>query len=85
MFSIYLLLLIDNNFYKNGYANIFNMIVENSEISKDDVINIIVGDLQRMKEYPEKGFQIVQKIPESVWQAYEKLVDLGYNKHLMKK
>ena len=28
------------------------------DISKDDVINIMVGDLQRIKIYPDKGFQI---------------------------
>lgn len=53
-------------------------------ISKNDVINIMVGDLQRIEIYFEKGFQIYQKIPNDVWQAYEKLVELGYTKHLIK-
>jgi len=56
----------------------------NEEISKDDVINIMVGDLQRIKIYPEKGFQIFQEIPPDVWSAYEKLVELGYDKQLVK-
>jgi len=55
-----------------------------AEISKEDIINIMVGDLQRIKEYPAKGFQIPQEIPEDVWSAYEKLVKLGYTKHLIK-
>lgn len=54
------------------------------EISKERVINIMVGDLERIKIYPEKGFQIYQDIPDEVWQAYEKLVELGYTKHLIK-
>src|SRR6185437_7454940 len=40
--------------------------------------------LERVKYYPEKGFQIYQKIPDEVWQAYEKLVKLGFDLHLMK-
>lgn len=56
----------------------------NEKISKEDVINIMVGDLQRIKLYPKKGFQIPQKIPSSVWAAYEQLVELGYTKHIIK-
>jgi hypothetical protein len=43
----------------------------------------MVGDLQRIKVYPEKGFQISQDIPDDVWKAYEELVRLGYTKHLV--
>lgn len=50
---------------------------------KDKVINIMVGDLQRIKEYPKLGFQTEQEIPDHVWKAYEKLVELGYDKHLI--
>ena len=54
------------------------------EIPVESVINLMVGDLQRIRFYPEKGFQIYQEIPADVWQAYEELVELGFNKHLMK-
>lgn len=47
-------------------------------------IDLMVGDLQRIKEYPALGFQIHQDIPEEVWAAYERLVSLGYTKYLMK-
>lgn len=50
---------------------------------KDYVINTIVGDLQRIKEYPKLGFQIEQEIPGEVWAAYEELVGLGYTDHLI--
>ena len=55
----------------------------NSEISKDDIINIMVGDLQRIKIYSDMGFQISQEIPEDVWGAYKKLVEFGYTKQLI--
>lgn len=53
------------------------------EIPMDKVINIMAGDLQRIKLYPEKGFQIYQEIPPEIWNAYERLVALGFNKHLV--
>ena len=56
----------------------------NEEIPMERVINIMVGDLQRIKMYPAKGFQVYQEIPEDVWEAFEKLVVLGFDKHLMK-
>lgn len=56
----------------------------NEEIPMEKVINIMVGDLQRIKFYPEKGFQIYQEIPPEVWGALEKLLALGFDKHLMK-
>jgi uncharacterized SAM-binding protein YcdF (DUF218 family) len=55
----------------------------NADITPEQVINIMVGDLQRIKIYPEKGFQSYQEIPPDVWQAYEKLVAQGFNKQLI--
>lgn len=55
-----------------------------SDISKERIINIMVGDLQRIKVYPERGFQIFQEIPKNVWAAYEKLVEHGFTSHLIK-
>lgn len=52
------------------------------EISMEKVINIMVGDLQRIRIYPGKGFQIPQDIPDDVWAAYERLKAQGFNKHL---
>jgi uncharacterized SAM-binding protein YcdF (DUF218 family) len=53
------------------------------DLPRDLVINIMVGDLQRIRIYPERGFQIAQEIPDDVWQAFEKLIELGYDKHLI--
>lgn len=56
----------------------------NNDIPLERVINIMVGDLQRIKLYPAKGFQIAQEIPEDVWKAYKQLVGMGFNRHLVK-
>jgi uncharacterized SAM-binding protein YcdF (DUF218 family) len=52
-------------------------------ISLERVIQIMVGDLQRIKLYPKKGFQIYQEIPAEVWDAYEQLIRLGFDKQLV--
>ena len=56
----------------------------NEIITKELLINVMVGDTQRIEEYPKRGFQISQKIPKKVWDAYLKLVEMGYTKHLIK-
>ena len=55
----------------------------NQELTTEDVISIMVGDLQRIRLYPDKGFQIAQEIPDDVWQAYEELVKAGYDTRLV--
>jgi len=61
--------------YLNGYSH--------DTLSAGDVIGIMVGDLQRIREYPAKGFQIHQDIPDDVWEAYEALVKAGFDTHLI--
>ena len=56
-----------------------------NSLSASDVVGIMAGDLQRIKLYPELGFQIEQEIPEDVWRAYEQLVSAGYDKYLVNK
>ena len=55
----------------------------NTQIPVEQVINIMAGDLQRIKVYAEMGFQIYQEIPVDVWNAYEQLVKSGFNEHLI--
>jgi len=55
----------------------------NAEIPAEQVINIMAGDLQRIKVYAEMGFQIYQEIPADVWKAYEQLVKSGFDEHLI--
>lgn len=71
-----------------------NLVVTSPQISFEDypttkipakqVINIMVGDLQRIKLYAEKGFQIYQEIPLKIWQTFEQLVKSGFDEHLIK-
>ena len=53
------------------------------EIPLEKVINIMAGDLQRIRLYPAKGFQIHQEIPAEIWDAYQRLLSLGFDKHLV--
>ncbi|KAL6891651.1 DUF218 domain-containing protein [Trichoderma longibrachiatum] len=46
------------------------------------VTSIMVGDLIRIREYPARGFQIEQEIPDEVWEAGQRLVAAGFDKHL---
>ena len=55
----------------------------NSDLTSDDVIGIMVGDLQRIKVYADKGWQIPQEVPPDVWSAYDELIKAGYNRHLI--
>ncbi|MBI4895940.1 MAG: YdcF family protein [Candidatus Aenigmarchaeota archaeon] len=50
---------------------------------KDLLIHMMVGYLQRIKIYPEKGFQISQDIPQRVLRAYETLVHAEYTDFLV--
>ncbi|WP_018617487.1 YdcF family protein [Segetibacter koreensis] len=54
-----------------------------NEIPQEQVINIMVGDLQRIKLYADKGFQVYQEIPSDVWEAYKQLVEAGFDEHLI--
>ena len=57
----------------------------NRALSVADVVSIMVGDLQRIKVYPARGWQIAQEIPDDVWRAFEELVRAGYDKYLISK
>jgi len=49
----------------------------------EDVVSEIVGDLQRIIEYPALGYQAEQDIPNGVRDAYQELIALGYTDHLL--
>ncbi len=46
------------------------------------LISEMVGDLHRIRIYPEAGFQIPQDIPDDVAAAFELLVERGFTAHL---
>jgi uncharacterized SAM-binding protein YcdF (DUF218 family) len=55
----------------------------NGDITKDDVIHIMLGDLQRLVVYGQKGFSVPQEIPPPVRDAYRGLVATGYTGRLL--
>ena len=55
----------------------------NEEVSREQVIHIMLGDLQRIRLYPARGFQVYQPIPQPVWEAFEQLKKQGFTSHLL--
>jgi uncharacterized SAM-binding protein YcdF (DUF218 family) len=49
----------------------------------DKVVNMLVGDTQRITLYADKGFAIPQDIPDSVEAAYRRLVSAGFTRRLV--
>lgn len=55
----------------------------NHEVPLDRMINLMVGDLQRLTVYADKGFQEYVDIPGYVTSAYEQLRRLGYDEFVL--
>lgn len=49
----------------------------------EEAVQLMVGDLQRIKMYGKEGFQIPDHIPEDVWEAYQYMVNKGYTKFVL--
>jgi uncharacterized SAM-binding protein YcdF (DUF218 family) len=49
----------------------------------DRVINMLVGDTQRITVHAQRGFAVAQEIPDHVSAAYQRLVDAGYTSRLL--
>ncbi len=47
------------------------------------IVDHMVGDLQRIVEYPKQGFAIAQPVPASVRAAYQRLVEAGFTSRLL--
>ncbi|MFG1952096.1 YdcF family protein [Micromonospora sp. NPDC048830] len=47
------------------------------------VVNMLVGDTQRIEVYAERGFAIPQEMPDEVRVAFERLVAAGYTSRLI--
>ena len=54
------------------------------DITFDDTVQLMLGDLQRLQVYEERGFQAHVDVPDNVWQAYERLVSAGYDNYVIK-
>ncbi|XP_041373800.1 uncharacterized protein SCO4629-like isoform X2 [Gigantopelta aegis] len=51
--------------------------------SLDDVIDVLIRCLTRIKDYPQMGFQIHQEIPDNVWKAYRHLLKKNQDSHTL--
>lgn len=47
------------------------------------VVDMLVGDTQRIEVYAERGFAIPQEMPDEVRAAFERLVAAGYTSRLI--
>jgi uncharacterized SAM-binding protein YcdF (DUF218 family) len=56
----------------------------NAQITKDDVIHIMVGDFQRLLLYADRGWSARQEVPPQVMEAYRRLVASGYSNRLIR-
>ena len=52
--------------------------------NKNGWVDVLVGDIPRMKVFYKKGWQIKMDVPDEVWKAYEALVEKGYDKFTLK-
>ena len=54
-----------------------------AELTPERIVNIMMGDLQRLWIYARRGWSAPQIIPQEVRNAFDRLVQLGYTKHLI--
>jgi hypothetical protein len=47
------------------------------------VIDMLVGDTQRIELYAQRGFAIPQEVPDDVRASFERLVKAGYTSRLV--
>lgn len=47
------------------------------------VFDMLVGDLQRVVEYPRLGFAVEQDVPAGVLAAYARLIEAGFDSRLL--
>lgn len=59
----------------------FDYLTEDLPLSQ--LLELMTGDLQRLKVYADLGFQMPTPIPDVVWQAYDRLVKDGYDRFVI--
>ena len=45
----------------------------------ESTIQLMTGDLQRLRVYAEKGFQAPVEVPDEIWEINERLIRDGYD------
>ncbi|WP_209304963.1 MULTISPECIES: YdcF family protein [unclassified Gemella] len=56
----------------------------NEEVPLERMINLMVGDIERLIFYAEKRFQVSVEIPKNVLKSYEYLKNQGFNEYILK-
>ncbi len=54
-----------------------------AELPPEKVINIIMGDVQRLWIYGRRGWSLPRPVPPEVEAAYHRLKGLGFTEHLI--
>ncbi len=57
---------------------------ERQGVSRHAAVSVIVGDFQRIRLYADLDYQLPQHIPQEAWDAFHRLVSLGYDTQLAK-
>jgi len=52
-------------------------------VTLDSTIHLMVGDLQRLRVYEEKGFQAHVDVPAHIWEAYQRLAGAGFDRYVI--
>ena len=47
-------------------------------------IELMVGDLQRLRVYADRGFQAPTPVPEDVWAAWRRLAEAGFDRYVIR-
>lgn len=69
----------------NSFDLFIKHLDESSPERTEQIIGTLLGDIQRMIIYPQFGWQVENKVPNSVINAYNYLKKLGYTKYIFNK
>lgn len=53
----------------------------NEVISKEEALNLIAGELDRLHKFPAKGFSVPEEVPNDILEATASLMEEGFNKY----
>jgi uncharacterized SAM-binding protein YcdF (DUF218 family) len=56
----------------------------NSFIDRNETINLIAGELDRLIKFPAAGFSVPETVPQKIQNAVQKLFEAGYDKYEFK-
>ena len=54
------------------------------DMPAEQEIQLLTGDLQRLRVYADLGYQVPVDVPEEIWAAFERLVAAGFDRYYIK-